>query len=428
MTTQELHALFLQSNGVCTDTRTLKPNQLYFALSGDNFNGNTFASQAVEKGALKAIIDQKKYESSQTILTKNTLETLQELASYHRAYLGIPIIGLTGSNGKTTTKELINAVLSQKFTTYATQGNFNNHIGVPLTLLAMTKETEIGIVEMGANHQKEIEALCKISKPNYGLITNFGKAHLEGFGGIEGVIKGKSELYTYLKNNEGTAFVYDLDPIQIEKSKGISKKKTFGSPQSDYPIALEETNPTITIKANNTRIESQLIGTYNFTNIGVAAVIGSYFNLSNDAIKKGIESYIPENNRSQQIQRQGYAIILDAYNANPTSMEAALQNLQTQNTSNTIAFIGDMFEVGDTALQEHQDILQLAHSIGINQVIAIGPSFGVSTPVNEKQQLFENYDAFAEAYSPIIPNNSTILIKGSRGMKMERILDILPKN
>lgn len=428
MTIQELHNLYLQSDGVCTDTRIIKPNQLYFALSGDNFNGNTFASQAIKQGALKAIIDQKEYEASQTILTKNTLQTLQELASYHRTYLDIPIIGLTGSNGKTTTKELINAVLSQKFITYATQGNFNNHIGVPLTLLAMTKKTEIGIVEMGANHQKEIEALCEISKPNYGLITNFGKAHLEGFGGIEGVIKGKSELYTYLQNNGGTVFVNDLDPIQIEKSKDIRKRKTFGSPQSNYPITLEETNPTITIKANNTPIQSQLIGTYNFTNIGVSAVIGSYFKLSNDAIKKGIESYLPKNNRSQRIQQEGYAIILDAYNANPTSMVAALQNLQTQNTSNTIAFIGDMFEVGDTTLQEHQDILQLAHSLGINQVIAIGPSFGASTPANERQQLFENYDAFAEAYSPIIPSNSAILIKGSRGMKMERILDLLPEN
>ena len=428
MTTQELHTLFLQSDGICTDTRTLKPNQLYFALSGDHFNGNTFANQAVEKGALKAIIDLKEYEGPQTILTKNTLQTLQELASYHRVYLGIPIIGLTGSNGKTTTKELINAVLSQKFTTYATQGNFNNHIGVPLTLLAMTQKTEIGIVEMGANHQKEIEALCEISKPNYGLITNFGKAHLEGFGGIEGVIKGKSELYTYLQNNDGTVFAYDSDPIQMNKSKSIRKRETFGSPQSDYPIALEKANPTITIKANNTLIESQLIGTYNYTNIGVAAVIGSYFNLSSDTIKKGIESYIPENNRSQQIHRKDYAIILDAYNANPTSMAAALQNLQTLSTSNTIAFIGDMFEVGDTTLQEHQDILQLAHSIGINQVIAIGPSFGVITPVNEKQQLFESYDDFVEVYSPSIPNNSTILIKGSRGMKMERILDVLPKD
>lgn len=428
MTIQELHSLFLQSNGVCTDTRSLKPNQLYFALGGESFNGNTFANQAIKQGALKAIIDQKEYEDTQTILTSNVLQTLQDLASYHRSYLGIPIIGITGSNGKTTTKELINAVLSQKFETYATQGNFNNHIGVPLTLLAMSQKTEIGIVEMGANHQKEIESLCKISKPNYGLITNFGKAHLEGFEGIEGVIKGKSELYTYLQNNKGTVFVYDLDSIQMEKSKSIDKIKTFGSPQSDYPVTLESTNPTITIKADSISINSKIIGTYNFTNIGVAATVGSYFKLSKNDIKKGIESYLPENSRSQHIQKQGYSIILDAYNANPTSMAAALHNLQTQNTSNTIAFIGDMFEIGDTTLQEHQDILHLTHSLGINQVIAIGPIFGESNILNEGQQVFKDFETFTQTYVPIIPKDSIILIKGSRGMKMERILDLLPKN
>lgn len=427
MTIQELHELFLTSAGVCTDTRKLEPNQLYFALSGTNFNGNTFAKQAIKEGALKAIIDQEIYKSTNTILVKDTLKTLQDLAAYHRKYLGLTIIGLTGSNGKTTTKELINAVLSQQFTVYATKGNFNNHIGVPLTLLAMNKHTEIGIVEMGANHQKEIEALSTIAQPNYGLITNFGKAHLEGFGGIQGVIKGKSELYQYLQKTNGTAFINDLDTTQMDRSNQINNKKTFGSSQSDYPISLEKTSPTLTISFANTSITSQLSGSYNFTNIGAAIAIGSYFKLSPKIIKKGIESYLPDNNRSQLISRKNYNVILDAYNANPTSMAAALYNLQSQQESSSVAFIGDMFEVGATTLKEHQEILSLAHQLNISQVIAIGPSFGQSKPLNESQQLFDSYDAFAKAYTPKITTNSIILIKGSRGMKMERILDLLPQ-
>ncbi len=426
MTIPELHILFLESKGVCTDTRKLESNQIYVALSGENFNGNTFAQQALKNGALKAIIDQKEYEGPYTILVENALTTLQDLATYHRNHLGIPIIGLTGSNGKTTTKELINAVLSQHYTTYATIGNFNNHIGVPLTLLAMNKQTEIGIVEMGANHQKEIEALCAIAQPNYGLITNFGKAHLEGFGGIDGVIKGKSELYKHVQETNGTVFINDLDPIQIEKSKNIKNRKSFGSVQSDYPVTLKTSSPTLTIEFANSKITSQIMGNYNFTNIAVAAALGSYFKLTPQLIKKGIESYLPENNRSQLIKKEGYNIILDAYNANPTSMEAALHNLKSQQTTNTIAFIGDMFEVGTTTLQEHQDILNLAYDIGISQVVAIGQSFGQSQPKNEHQKVYENYDAFAKAHTINIPSNSHILIKGSRGMKMERILELLP--
>lgn len=426
MSIQELHSLFLQSTGVCTDTRSLQSGQLYFALKGENFNGNKFAQQALKNGALKAIIDEEEHQQEGTVLVKNVLHTLQELASYHRNYLNIPIIGLTGSNGKTTTKELINTVLSQKFKTFATQGNFNNHIGVPLTLLSMTTETEIGIVEMGANHQKEIEALCEIAQPNYGLITNFGKAHLEGFGGIKGVIKGKSELYAYLKKSKGAAFIYDLDPLQVTQSKGIETIKTFGSLDSDYPIVLESANPSVRIELHNEQITTQLIGAYNFTNIAVAAVIGSYFNVALSAIKKGLESYIPDNNRSQVLTKGEHTIILDAYNANPTSMAAAIHNLHLQEKTHTIAFVGDMFEVGDTALEEHQEILKLAHTLQINEVYALGPSFGKSTPENDKQCVFESYNAFAKAYSSNLPNKCTILIKGSRGMKMERILEILP--
>ncbi len=424
MSLPELHSLFLKSTGVCTDTRSLQSGQLYFALKGDNFNGNRFAHQALKQGALKAVIDEETYKNEDTILVKDVLKSLQELATYHRNYLNIPIIGLTGSNGKTTTKELINAVLSQKFKTYATQGNYNNHIGVPLTLLSLNAETEIGIVEMGANHQKEIEALCEIAQPNYGLITNFGKAHLEGFGGIEGVIKGKSELYTYLKKRKGTAFIYDQDPLQVTQSKGIETIKTFGSLDSDYPTVLEKANPTVSIKHQNEHITTQLIGAYNFTNIAVAAAVGSHFEVGPDQIKKGLESYIPDNNRSQLVTKGRHKIILDAYNANPTSMAAAIQNLHLQKKEHTVAFIGDMFEVGKRAIEEHQQILHLAHTLGIKQVFAMGPSFGKSTPENDEQNVFESYDAFAKAYPSNLPNKCTILIKGSRGMKMERILEI----
>lgn len=425
MKIEQLHKLFLESKGVSTDTRTLKPNQLYIALSGENFNGNTFAQQAIEKGASKAIIDDLEYAGPETILVEDTLLTLQRLASYHRNYLHLPIIALTGSNGKTTTKELINAVLSEKYRTVATQGNLNNHIGVPLTLLSMSESTEIGIVEMGANHQKEIEALCAIAQPNYGVITNFGKAHLEGFGGVEGVIKGKSELYTYLLKNKGTAFVNDLDPLQMANSQNILDRKTFGSINSDYPISLEDASPSLQIKFENTPIETQLIGTYNFTNAAIAAAIGSYFKIPVNAIKKGLESYLPENNRSQLINKESYTIILDAYNANPTSMEAALRNLQSQKTKHTIAFIGDMFEIGATALQEHQYILNLAHQLDITKIFAIGPSFGSSVPLSSNQNVYSSYESFAKSAITQIPDNSTILIKGSRGMKMERVLDRL---
>ncbi len=424
MKIEQLHRYFLESTGVCTDTRKLKKGQLYFALKGENFNGNAFAKKALEEGALYAIIDESQEGLNNTILVPNVLQTLQELSSFHRTYLNIPIIGLTGSNGKTTTKELIHAVLSQKYNTTATVGNLNNHIGVPLTLLSMTQKTEIGIVEMGANHQKEIAALCDIAKPNYGYITNFGKAHLEGFGGIEGVIRGKSELYQHLKQTNNIAFVNKEDPLQIKQSSQL-QTKTFAPTLADYLISFKEATPYVHMEFNNLSINSQLTGEYNAYNIAAAIAIGMFFNVPEQDIKNGIENYTPTNNRSQIIQKDTSTIILDAYNANPTSMEAALYNLSKQTSENKIAFIGDMFEVGETTKVEHQTILKLADSLNIQAVFAIGPTFGISKPENTNQQVFETFSAFAKAYNKQIPLDTTILIKGSRGMAMERVLDLL---
>lgn len=419
-----LHELFLTCNSACTDTRKIQQNDMFFALKGDNFNGNTYAQNALENGAKYAIIDEKSFFiPSKTILVKNVLETLQQLATYHRNYLKVPIIALTGSNGKTTTKELINAVLSQKFKTTATVGNLNNHIGVPLTLLSMTSGTEIGIVEMGANHQKEIEFLCNIANPDYGLITNYGKAHLEGFGGVQGIIKGKSEMYDYLIANHKTAFVNANDPIQVEKTTELNRI-TFGSSNQDVNIKFIDANPFVKLAYNNIEIKSQLIGDYNYINIAIAITIGNYFKVSDTHIEEAIESYIPSNNRSQIIEKDSNKIILDAYNANPTSMEAALSNFDKQE-GHKIAILGDMFELGEEAKQEHQNIADLAISLHIDQIIFVGENFYQSKVDSEKAKKYKSYSNFEKGFSIKEIQNTTFLIKGSRGMALERFLDLI---
>ncbi len=399
---------------------------MFFSLKGDNFNGNIYAKVALNIGAKYVVVDEAAFNiSSQTILVDNVLEALQKLATFHRNYLKKPIIALTGSNGKTTTKELINAVLSQKYSTTATVGNLNNHIGVPLTLLSMTKDTDIGIVEMGANHQKEIEFLCQMARPDYGYITNFGKAHLEGFGGIEGVIKGKSEMYDYLISKNKHIFVNANDPIQVEKTKN-NNTYAFGNQieGTDVSIHFIEAQPFVKCLYNNLEIESQLIGDYNFYNIAVAITIGNYFKVDDLTIKKAIENYIPSNNRSQIINKDSNKIILDAYNANPSSMRVALLNFEKQK-GYKIAVLGDMFELGNDAKTEHQNIVDLALSLDINQLILIGENFHQSNTSSKKGIQFKSFEDFKNDFEFSLIKKGTLLIKGSRGMALERILDLL---
>ena len=420
----QLHQLFLESTGICTDTRKLKKGNLYLALKGDNFNGNNFAAKALELGADYSIVDEQPEEQNDHIIkVEDGLDTLQKLAAYHRKYLNLPILSITGSNGKTTTKELIREVLSKKYKTVSTKGNLNNHIGVPLTLLSMNKETEFGIVEMGANHQGEIASLCKIAQPDYGYITNFGKAHLEGFGGVEGVIKGKSELYNYLIKNNKTIFINYDDEIQVEKSEGTDIISFSEGKNATHQITFLKADPFVKINTEDTEINSQLIGTYNAKNIAAAICIGKYFKIPVKAIKEAIESYQPTNNRSQIINQNSNQIILDAYNANPTSMKAALENLEAIPAKNKIAILGDMFEVGNTSAEEHQIIIDLLEKLEFSNMMVCGKNF-YQTSTQEVSK-FENFEDLKNYIQRNNFEDATILIKGSRGMALERILKVI---
>lgn len=422
MNIPELHTLFLRHPNVNTDTRKIKENDIFFALKGDNFNGNEYALKAIEKGAAYAIIDEKEFHTNdKTILVDDTLRTLQLLANHHRHYCKAKVISLTGSNGKTTTKELIHAVLSQTYKTIATKGNLNNHIGVALSLLDIGTDTEIAIIEMGANHQKEIALLSTIAEPDYGYITNFGKAHLEGFGGVAGVIKGKSELYDYLLANDKVVFMNADDPIQKEKLGSYIQKYGYSSTDSQfYNITMLTANPFVEIAVEKTRIKTQLIGSYNFTNCCAAILMGKYFNVPLEKIKQGLENYLPDNNRSQVLLKNGHKIILDAYNANPSSMTVALEHFANTKDKSKILFLGDMFELGDTAHEEHQNIADLAQQLGFETIFLIGENFYKVAGAQRKFTSFEAFTAYLEQ-NPI-PKDTTLFIKGSRGMALERIL------
>jgi UDP-N-acetylmuramoyl-tripeptide--D-alanyl-D-alanine ligase len=400
---------------------------MFVAIKGKKYDANTFAVDALAKGASYVIIDNPDYYvDERTIVVEDSLQALQGLAKFHRQYLDLPIIALTGSNGKTTTKELLQAVLSKKFRTKATIGNLNNHIGVPLTLLSFDSSTEIGIVEMGANHQKEIQFLCEIAAPDYGYITNFGKAHLEGFGGVEGVIKGKSELYSHIADRKKKLFVNLDDPIQVDKSAGI-ERITFGLKRQDADICIDSVsaNPFVAVSFSNIWVQSHLIGLYNANNINAAIAVGRYFKVNNKDIKEAIENYVPENNRSQLVKKNSNEIILDAYNANPSSMNVAIANFLQLDGNNKIVILGDMFELGDESGEEHKVIVDSLKNEKNIECFFVGKEFYKNITKEENLHFFETFDSFGEYLKILAPKNKMILIKGSRGMALERTLELL---
>lgn len=427
MKIKDLHSLFLNSKGVSTDTRSIKSGTIFFALKGDNFNANKFATDAIELGALFSVVDEEpEIENDKLIVVNNVLEALQDLAHFHRKYLDIPIIAITGSNGKTTSKELISSVLSEQFTVFATKGNFNNHIGVPLTLLEMDNSTNIGVIEMGANHIGEIRKLCEIAAPDYGYITNFGKAHLEGFGSLQGVIRGKRELYDYLISNSGLVFINADDSKQLKQIKDYNNVFKFSkSKNSDLEIFMQAKTPFVKINFLDQEIQSQLIGAYNFSNIAAAISIGHYFELDFLKIKKGIELYQPKNNRSQIIKQKSNTIILDAYNANPTSMNAALDNFSLMKGDNKIVILGDMFELGDESFNEHKAVIDLVNSLNFTFTYYVGQYFIKHKFLSESVFFFDNTDVLKRHFQSLSISNSVILVKGSRGMSLEVLLQYL---
>lgn len=423
MNIEQFYPLFLQSNKVTIDSRKIENNDIFFAFSGDHFNAATLADKAISEGAMAVIVEQKDFENTDKNIfyVPSTLDFLQALAVYHRDQLHIPIIGLTGSNGKTTTKELIHAVLSEKYKVQYTYGNLNNHIGVPLTILSIKQEYEIAVIEMGANHQKEIELLCSISKPDYGYITNFGKAHLEGFGGFEGVIKGKSELYDYLKTFHKTILVNENDDIQLHKTENYEPKITFGRSDSDYYFEEYSQDHYVGISYQNTKILSKLTGNYNFTNLCAAVSLGLYFEVDVEKIQYAIESYTPTNMRSQIVKKEGRTLVLDTYNANPSSMTASLHNFITFEGSKSI-IIGDMLELGEESEVEHQTILKEALDLGFDQIITVGGNF---KKVNSSTLSFENTQELIEYLKLNGIQSKNILLKASRGISLEKALDFI---
>ena len=429
---QALYQLYLVHPTISTDTRNISKDCLFFALKGANFNANTFAAQALENGAAYVVIDEEAYRiNERCILVDDVLTSLQELAKHHRKQLKIPVIGMTGSNGKTTTKELVKAVLAEKYEVFATHGNLNNHIGVPLSILSITPQTQIAVIEMGANHQQEIAFLCTIAQPTHGLITNVGMAHLDGFGGFEGVKKGKAELYTYIKASGGTAFIYRNNPYLMEMSALSNLRKViyYGTHQEDHLCGeLIKADPYVTFNWSSGQYtystQVNLTGAYNFENSLAAVCIGAYFDVSPLRINKGLSEYFPSNNRSQLTKTDHNTLICDFYNANPSSMSAAINNLGSLAATKKTAILGDMFELGEEAPAQHELVIQKAAIAGIEQLIFIGSNFYAYK--DRYAGLFFNTPAEAAAFLKATPlHDHLILLKGSRGMALEQLMPLL---
>lgn len=427
MEIQDLYKIYLQYPIVGTDTRNIEKDSIFFALKGPSFNGNSFALKALEAGAAYAVIDEAQdIENDRFLLVDNVLDTLHALAKVHRETFNIPFIGITGSNGKTTTKELVHAVLSQQYKTYFTQGNLNNHIGIPLTILRVKPDAEIAIIEMGANHQKEIEGYCKYAEPGFGIITNCGKAHLEGFGGVEGVRKGKGELYDYIRANDGVIFAFDDYDYLHDMSKGIAKIHWYGTENGE--IVGRETANDPFLKLEITKgfekpftIDTQLVGSYNLPNILCAVAIGRAFDISLGKIQYAISAYAPSNSRSQLLQSGTNKIILDAYNANPTSMSAAIQNFAGLKSDKKVLMLGAMMELGECSKEEHQNILALIKQYNWDNVVLVGGDFG---HIDVSPYLyFKDSNEAKNWFQEQKIENAEILIKGSNSMHMSRILD-----
>lgn len=425
-TIENLYEFYLQSPSIATDTRKIKSGDIFFALKGDNFNGNKFASHALESGASLAVVDEVEFAvDEQYFLVEDVLTALQLLAKYHRQQFNIPFIAITGSNGKTTTKELVSTVLSSIYTTYTTQGNLNNHIGVPLTILQIKMDAQLAVIEMGANHQKEIAGYCTYTLPTHGLITNVGKAHLEGFGGEEGVKKGKGELFDFLRDSDGIAFACDDFEYLQTMTKGLNEVHWYGTKMGEVIGRVETSEPFLAASVGNGLseflIHTKLVGDYNIYNVLSAVTIGKYFNVPDEKIKAAIESYVPSNSRSQMVEKDGNQIILDAYNANPSSMAAAIENFAKIPADNKILFLGAMMELGAQSLEEHAYLIALIGKYKWKSVILVGGDFN---RVFHPYQYFENSRQAGEWWQALHSEGNYLLIKGSRSIKMEEILKV----
>lgn len=434
MSIEEIYKIFLECNQtVCTDTRNIIKDSLFIGIKGEKHDGNLFVEEALTKGCKFAISDNYNGTNASVIKVNNSITVLQELAKYHRKELNTPIIAITGTNGKTTTKELIASVLKQKYQIIYTQGNYNNHIGVPLTLLNLRHSSQLAVVEMGANHPGEIDFLCQIAEPNFGLITNVGKAHLEGFGSFEGVVNTKTELYRYLNKNNGLIFVNKENNILFERAKQY-QYISYGKSKDCFVYATSiEANPTLEItwtypKAKTIlSVKTNLIGLYNWENVLAAITIGKYFNITDNIISKAIEEYIPSNHRSQWITLPNYNILMDAYNANPTSMNAALNNFFNLNYPNKMVILGDMLELGEYSIKEHQAILDILNKQPDLEVILVGKTFGQLNN-NPNYRTYLTVDALIDDFKNNLPLNKTILIKGSHGIHLEKLLPLFYDN